>query len=140
MLSILYVDHDLVCRCLSTLTIWQLGYWNDVVASSERAIQAFQKRQYDLVFIDLAMPEMDGFALARAMRELEREKRQAPALLCGMSVIDDPVLRQRCRDAGMEEFIGRPCSCDDLRYIIRLAEALLTQGSGKGHYFENTGC
>jgi CheY-like chemotaxis protein len=134
MISILSVDHDLVCRGLSTLTIWQLGYWNDVVSSSERALQAFKKRQYDLVFIDLAMPDMDGFTLARTMRDMERENRQQPALICAMSVIDDVVLRQRCRDAGMEEFIGRPCSCDDLRCTIRLGEtvALMRAGGDSG--------
>jgi CheY-like chemotaxis protein len=122
MLSILFVDHDLVCRGLATLSIWQLGYWNDVVASSERALQVFQKRHYDLVFLDLAMPDLDGFATAQAMRQLERENGWNPALICAMSAIDDVVLRQRSRTAGMEEFIGKPCFREQLGYTIRLGE------------------
>lgn len=139
MVSILFVDHDLVCRGLATLSIWQLGYWNDVVASSERALAAFQKRQYDLVFLDLAMPGSDGFATAQAMRQLEREHGQKPALICAMSAIDDAVLRQRSRKAGMEEFIGKPCIREQLLYTIRLAETMALVRTDVGCHHE-VGC
>lgn len=139
MLSILFVDHDLVYRSIATLSIWQLGYWNDVVASSERALQAFRKRQYDLVFLDLAMPDRDGFATAQAMRQLERENGQKSALICAMSAIDDAVLRQRSLQAGMEEFIGKPCFREQLGYTIRLGETMALVRAGLGCHRE-AGC
>lgn len=123
MLRILYVDHDLICRSMTTLTIWQLGYWNDVVSSLERALVAVTRQRYDLIFLDLAMPDRDVCAAAREIRQIERQHGYLPGLICATSAIDDPVLRQRCLDAGMEEFIGKPCSLDALRSTIRLAES-----------------
>lgn len=130
-LKILYVDHDLIGRGLATFSMWQLGYWNDVVSSGERALAACGRQHYDLIFLDLAMPGMDGYATARAIRSLERQTGQCASLLCGMAAIDDEVLRHLCCEADMAEFIGKPCYREDLSKVIRLAETVVNERSDR---------
>ncbi len=123
---ILYVDHVLAYRTRSTLTIWQLGYWNDVVATLERALSAVKRRNYDLIFLDLAMPGTDIWAAAREIRTVELECGHLPSLICALSAIDEHSLRQASYEAGMQEFIGNPATQEDLCRMIRLAETTRT--------------
>lgn len=130
MIRILFVDHDLLHRSIATLAIWKAGYWNDVVSSGNRAVEAIRKNHYDLVFISLALKDMHWLAAAEAIRRQERESGRCPALLCAMSAVDDLLLRQGCHEAGIEEFIGRPSTVDELYRMIRLAESVAVCRAG----------
>ncbi len=83
----------------------------DCAASGEEAVQAASKRRYDLVLMDLQMPEMDGLeatALTRALPGYE----SVPILALTANAADD--IRERCRRAGMQAFLSKPVEAAEM--------------------------
>jgi CheY-like chemotaxis protein len=139
-LSILFVHNRIALRSAACLAIWRLGYWADVVSSSSRALKALQKRSYDLVILALDMPDINGYATARAIRGHEADHGLPHCLICAVSPCCDDRILSRCRGAGISQCISDDRLQYDLRELIRLAEVLLTQEFGKGRYLENPDC
>ncbi len=88
----------------------------DLAADGVQAVQLARQYQYDMVFMDLHMPEMDGCEATRAIRRLETEGglpgaspgRRLPIVALTASVLEDD--RLRCRAAGMDGFLTKPIS------------------------------
>ncbi|PNQ98954.1 PAS domain S-box protein [Azospirillum argentinense] len=82
------------------------GHRVDAVADGRQAVDAVQRGVYDLVLMDVHMPEMDGHAATRAIRGLPSPVGSIPILAMSASALPDEV--QRCHDAGMNGHIAKP--------------------------------
>jgi CheY-like chemotaxis protein len=91
----------------------QLGYHPDVVANGLEALAAVHRQTYDVVLMDVQMPEMDGLeASRRIVRDVDAAKRpQIIALTANVFKSD----RDACVAAGMEAFLGKPLDLDELQ-------------------------
>ena len=105
-LRILLADDNAVDRKLSVRVLAQLGYEADVVSNGAEALQALQRKTYDLLLTDLQMPEMDGTELARRLCERwpPAERPRIVALTAG----DAPEDRALCLAAGMDDCLSKP--------------------------------
>jgi len=74
---------------------------------------------FDLIFMDCEMPIMDGYAATAAIREYEKENRMTPIPILGLTAYAMSGDRQKCLDAGMDEFMVKPISKLSLRKAIR---------------------
>jgi signal transduction histidine kinase/DNA-binding response OmpR family regulator len=89
------------------------GVGCDIVANGKLAVEAVQKRQYDLVLMDCQMPEMDGFAATRSIRAIENRgrplgrngKRLSVLALTANAIKGD---REICLAAGMNDYLSKP--------------------------------
>ena len=107
-MRILLVDDDLTNQRVAMAMLEKLGCVPDVVTSGKEALTALSKASYDLVFMDCQMPEMDGYATTRKIRQ------SPPAVLDP----DIPVIamtahamqgdREKCLRAGMDDYIAKP--------------------------------
>jgi len=95
------------------LMLDRLGQKADGVSSGTDAVGAVERREYDLVLMDLQMPEMDGLEAARRIRRLAAVSHQ-PRLVA-MTAGDDPADLERCRAAGMDGRLTKPVTFEDLR-------------------------
>jgi PAS domain S-box-containing protein len=86
----------------------------DFVRNGREAVAACDREVYDLIFMDIQMPEMDGWQATRAIRELERNKmrRAAPIIALTAGVLDEE--RSRCMEAGCTTFLSKPVTKDRL--------------------------
>ncbi|MFL7900628.1 response regulator [Azospirillum argentinense] len=82
------------------------GHRVDAVADGRQAVDAVQRGVYNLVLMDVHMPEMDGHAATRAIRGLPSPVGSIPILAMSASALPDEV--QRCHDAGMNGHIAKP--------------------------------
>jgi signal transduction histidine kinase/CheY-like chemotaxis protein len=113
---VLVVDDDEISRSVSSQLVARLGCSVDVAASGREAIEITRRTQFDLIFMDCQMPEMDGFETTEKIRAFSGS-RTPPivALTANISVQD----RERCFAVGMCDFIGKPARKAELGRVIK---------------------
>lgn len=90
----------------------------DVAANGKDAVDAYIKKTYDAIFMDCQMPVMDGFEATAAIRAYEVEAGLPATLIVALTAATESNERERARDAGMDDFIRKPFSTDELRNAL----------------------
>ena len=118
-LRVLVVEDNRVNQRLAILTLQRLGVAADLAGNGIEAIEATKTKPYDLIFMDLQMPELDGIEATRQIRAVQKpdHRLMIVALTAGVIEID----RQACVEAGMDDFVGKPFKVEDIRGIIETA-------------------
>ncbi|MFC1798545.1 response regulator [Thermodesulfobacteriota bacterium] len=97
-----------------------LGRWGHtatVVDNGRLAVAAVKKDDYDMIFMDVQMPEMDGFEATSTIREWEyKHEKHTPIIAMTAHAMKGD--RERCLDAGMDEYISKPIASDALFELI----------------------
>ncbi|MGE3539887.1 MAG: ATP-binding protein [Candidatus Tectimicrobiota bacterium] len=91
----------------------KLGYRADVACTGLEALQAVQQASYDLILMDCEMPELDGFATTRQLRQQEAPGVRIPVIALTAHALDGD--RERCLAAGMDDYIAKPITLEILR-------------------------
>lgn len=95
--------------------IANMGLEVETADDGKQAVEAMRHGRFDLVVMDCHMPEMDGFEATRLIRANETSGR-VPIIALTANVL--PGIRQTCLDAGMDDYLAKPCSADDLRAAL----------------------
>ncbi|MCU0280372.1 MAG: ATP-binding protein [Acidimicrobiia bacterium] len=111
---LLVAEDSPVGQRITRLMLEHLGARVDMVADGREAVRAVQRFPYDLVLMDVAMPEMDGIEATREIRAWEAESRRRPVPIVAMTAAALASDRRRCLDAGMDGHIGKPVTRDAL--------------------------
>ena len=115
---VLVVDDNSVNRKILARQLELAGASTDAAAGGEEALDLWRTGNYDLVLADLQMPSMDGFELARRIRENERVERRVrtPILAVTASALEDQ--EQKSRAVGMDGLITKPVGIEQLRATL----------------------
>ncbi len=114
---ILLVEDQPLNQKIAVMLLHRLGYTEvDVANDGREAIQKAESGGYDLVFMDLQMPDMGGMEAARLIRANVQAGRQP--VIIAMTGHAFTSVRDECMEAGMNAFLTKPVSLDDLRKII----------------------
>ena len=92
----------------------RLGYNADVAANGLEVLQALERQAYDLVLMDVQMPEMDGIDAAQKIRI---KWPNGPKIIAITAYALDGD-RERCLHAGMDDYISKPIQLDELRMVL----------------------
>ena len=95
----------------------RLGYRADAVANGLEAVTTLESRRYDLVLMDLQMPEMDGLEATRQIRVRLPSGRQPKIVALTANAIHGD--RERCVAAGMDDYISKPVKLHEIAATIR---------------------
>ena len=115
-LRVLVAEDVLPNQLVARKLLESLGHRVDVVANGIEAVEAVQSRPYDLVLMDLRMPEMDGLSATLAIRDLPGEAGKIPIVALTANASSDDV--KKCHDVGMNDFISKPVSKDRLSEVL----------------------
>ena len=124
-LRILIVEDNKVNQMVAKRLLSRLGYHVDMVNNGLEAVAAVQKQFYDLIFMDVQMPEMDGLTATKLIRKLICEKcnGSTPQVkIVAMTANALPEDHQACLDAGMDNYISKPI---DIQEIVRIVSNIL---------------
>ncbi len=91
----------------------------DVAVNGKIAVKMVQAREYDLILMDVQMPEMNGYDATKAIRALGGDKSRTPILAMTANVMRDEV--ERCTEAGMVGFVPKPFTREELMEAIKKA-------------------
>ena len=109
-----------------------MGLSSDIAENGVQALACLQQRPYDLVLMDLHMPEMDGIEATRRIRA-DLPPDQQP-LIIAMTAAASSRDQRECLDAGMDDFITKPVRVENLAAILqRYAQQGQASGSN-GHF------
>jgi CheY-like chemotaxis protein len=115
-LRILLAEDNVVNQKLALRILQQLGYRADLAANGVEAVQSVERQPYDVVLMDVQMPEMDGLEAARVITtRWAREQRPWIVAMTANAMQGD---REECLAAGMDEYVTKPIR------VERLVEAL----------------
>jgi len=115
-LRILLAEDNAVNQRVALLMLDGLGQKADVVANGEEAVQAAQLQDYDVILMDVFMPEMDGLEATRRIRTLLPPERQPTIVaMTANAMVGD---RERCLQAGMNAYISKPIAMQRLKEIL----------------------
>jgi CheY-like chemotaxis protein len=79
-----------------------------VASSGQEALNFISLHRYDIIFMDVQMPEMDGHQTTRRIREIEQTLQQSPRLIIAMTASALSEDRKACMESGMNDFISKP--------------------------------
>ena len=103
---ILLVEDSPMNQQVATEILKRFGCQVDAAGNGLEAIERFESEEYDLIFMDIQMPVMDGFEAARTIREKEGDKKHIP--IVAMTALAMQGDREKCLAAGMDEYIAKP--------------------------------
>jgi len=118
-LRILVAEDNRINVMLATSLLGRMGHRVDTVANGREALEALARAPYDLVLMDVHMPEMDGLEATKRIRQAEaagRRRGRLPIVALTASTLEGD--RQVCVDAGMDAFLAKPLDPDALRAAL----------------------
>jgi len=111
---ILVVEDNMINIKLITTVLGKLGYVVDTAENGQIAVDKFLQTTYDLIFMDVLMPVMDGLEATRRIRAIDKEQPKIVAMTANAMQED----RQNCIDAGMDEYLSTPLEINSLKKAI----------------------
>jgi CheY-like chemotaxis protein len=127
-LHILLAEDNVVNQKLALRLLERMGYRADVASNGLEAIESLRRQSYDVVLMDVQMPEMDGLEATRAIcREWPHQKRPRIIAMTANAMKED---REECLAAGMDDYVSKPIRVEELVSALRKCRPLEeTQGS-----------
>jgi signal transduction histidine kinase/DNA-binding LytR/AlgR family response regulator len=115
-LRLMIADDNLINQKVGLSVLQKLGYRADVAQNGLEVLQALEQKAYDVLFLDVQMPEMDGLETARQIvQRWPREKRPCIIAMTGNALMGD---RERCLEAGMDDYISKPVRIAELQSAL----------------------
>jgi CheY-like chemotaxis protein len=122
-LRVLLCDDNVINQKVAARLLKQMGYRADIAANGLEALQALERQPYDLVFMDVMMPEMGGFEATRIIRERQSQQSQFPnykssIIIIAMTASAMQGDREKCLAAGMDDYLAKPVRLEDVRAVV----------------------
>jgi CheY-like chemotaxis protein len=125
-LKILLVEDNIVNQKVALRFLQRLGYRSDLANNGVEGLAAAEARAYDLVLMDVQMPEMDGFTASREIRRRLPADHQPKIVALTANALQGD--RELCLEAGMDDYITKPVKLHELSEVIQ-RQFLNTPGS-----------
>jgi CheY-like chemotaxis protein/HPt (histidine-containing phosphotransfer) domain-containing protein len=122
-LRVLVCDDNIVNQKVALRLLQQMGYRADLAANGLEALAALDRQPYDLVFMDLMMPEMDGLEATRLIRERQQQPSEfpnykSPLIIVAMTASAMMGDREKCLASGMDDYVAKPVRLENIRAIV----------------------
>ncbi len=121
-LRILLAEDNRINQKVAARLLERLGFRVDIAGNGLEAVEAVQRQIYDVVLMDVHMPELDGLAATSRIRELMPPERQPRIIALTACALGED--RQRCLDAGMDDYLAKPIRDAELQEALERSQRL----------------
>jgi CheY-like chemotaxis protein len=118
-LRILLAEDNQVNQKLALRILEQMGYRADVASNGPEAVESIERQTYDVILMDVQMPEMDGLDATRSIRKLDNVTQPRIIAMTANALEGD---REMCLAAGMDDYIAKPIRVNELVEALLKAE------------------
>jgi PAS domain S-box-containing protein len=115
-LRVLLAEDNIVNQKVARQILLKLGCDADIAQNGREAVQMLSQRQYDVVFMDVQMPEVDGLEATRLMRALDDIDQPYIIAMTANAMDED---RRICQDVGMDDFVAKPIRLTDVQSALQ---------------------
>lgn len=116
MARVLLAENDESNRKVTSIMLKRLGYSADTVTNGREVLLALKHQPYDIILMNLRMPEVDGLEATRKIRE--RCPAAVQPTIIALTAYVLPNSKERCLEAGMNDFMAKPVKIDDLAAML----------------------
>ncbi len=119
-LKILLAEDNKINQKVAVLNLNNLGYQVDIANNGKEAVEKFENSGYDLIFMDVQMPEMDGIEACKKIRELEKKSggmKKIPIIAMTANTSEDE--RKKYAEAGMADYVSKPFKQKELIALFK---------------------
>lgn len=120
-MDILLVEDNVLNQKVVTFNLKKFNYNVVAVANGHDAIDKVKNTSFDLILMDLMLPEMDGYAITKEIRKIEQEanaEKAVPIIAITANTLDND--REKCFEVGMNEYLSKPFTAEQLIEKIHL--------------------
>ncbi|MBM4398963.1 MAG: response regulator, partial [Candidatus Cloacimonetes bacterium] len=114
---ILVADDNIINQKLMANVLYKLGYKADIASNGLEALNEVKKNKYDFVFMDVVMPEMDGFEATRLIRHTKTIKVQPKIIALTAHAMQGD--KDKCFEVGMDDYISKPVRFEDVVRVLQ---------------------
>ncbi len=119
-LRILVAEDNPVNQKMAMLMLKRLGYRGEAVADGREVLKALERQPYDVVLMDIQMPEMDGLEAAKRIRERRSSAQPKIIAVTAYAMTGD---RERCIEAGMQDYLAKPFTQEELKAVLERVDS-----------------
>lgn len=116
-LRILMAEDNTINQKLGLKVLEKLGYQADLAANGKEVIAAFERQHYDLVFMDVQMPVMDGFEATSVLNRKFKGRRDRPIIIA-LTANALAGEREKCLQMGMDDYLSKPVRVEEMKKVI----------------------
>ena len=115
-LRILIAEDNLVNQKVAALMLKNLGYHADIVGNGLDALDMLENQHYDVIFMDVQMPEMDGLATTRQIRQKTNDMSKPWIIAMTANAMEGD--KEICLNAGMNDYVSKPVRVEELATVM----------------------
>lgn len=115
-LRILLAEDNAVNQKVALQMLKKIGYRADVACNGLEVLRALERQPYDVILMDIQMPEMDGLETARSIRKRWPASKQPKIIAITAYAMEGD--QKMCLDAGMDDYISKPVKMDELQAVL----------------------
>jgi len=108
---------------IASIFMNEFGYTYDVARNGFEAVDCIKSNKYGIVIMDVQMPYMCGLEATRIVRAYENETGKTPVKIIAVTAQALPIDRDRCLEAGMNDYLSKPFHADELKKKIEVLMA-----------------
>jgi CheY-like chemotaxis protein len=113
---VLLVEDNPVNQLVAVAALRRMGYQPEVAGTGRKALELCGQHPFDIIFMDISMPDMDGFQATAEIRKLEGTDRHTPVVAVTAHAFEGD--REKCLAAGMDDYLTKPIDLDSMCAMV----------------------